>query len=449
MPAMAASTSEPAATSAATAPQSREKLTELSTAAALQYSLKNYTNASDLYGQALEIQAELNGDMAPENAELLFAYGRTLYKLAVAKSDVLGGRVAQEDKKKPKAGRKAKADPGEGSSAQAGANGAKQEEPNEETVASKPYFQLTGDENFTDSEDEEDEEGQGEEEQDDFGDAYEILDLARVLYTKQLESPKAEGSADKGKGKSEETPESKHIKERLADIYNYLAEISLENERFDDAVSDSRSALDLTLEVYPFEHQYVAEAYFKISLALEFASVTQIREATEGEKTQEAEVDMAKRKEAAEHMERAIASLEARLRKEEANLQTAPDDKKKEKEAQVTDVNDMLEEMRQRLVDLQADPTKQAFDPMQGIDPSVMSGLLGSIIGADPAAQKAKLEEATKTANDVTGLVRTKKKEKAPAAASSSATGSGSGKRKLEVEGDGMNGKRAKTEEMQ
>lgn len=85
------------------------------------------------------------------------------------------------------------------------------------------------------------------------------------------------------------------------------------------------------------------------------------------------------------------------------------------------------------------------------MDQTVFQGLLGGLLGADAATQKAKLAEATQAANDISGLVKTKKKEKAPApapAASASAEASGS-KRKLEVEEDGMNGKRAKTEEMQ
>ena len=80
------------------------------------------------------------------------------------------------------------------------------------------------------------------------------------------------------------------------------------------------------------------------------------------------------------------------------------------------------------------------------IDPSVMQGLLGSIFTADSATQKAKLEEATKTANDITGLVKVKRKEKAPATPATSSH-AGSSKRKLEVEED-TTGKRAKTEEI-
>ena len=64
--------------------------------------------------------------------------------------------------------------------------------------------------------------------------AFEILDLARVLFTKRLEASHSE--KEDGKGKEVETsdgdsPIVKHIKERLADTHDLLAEISLENER--------------------------------------------------------------------------------------------------------------------------------------------------------------------------------------------------------------------------
>lgn len=56
-----------------------------------------------------------------------------------------------------------------------------------------------------------------------------MLDLARVLYTKKMEEP----DAIEGKGKSpEDTPMMKHIKERLGETHDLLAEISLENERY-------------------------------------------------------------------------------------------------------------------------------------------------------------------------------------------------------------------------
>lgn len=84
---------------------------------------------------------------------------------------------------------------------------------------------------------------------------------------------------------------------------------------------------------------------------------------------------------------------------------------------------------------------------MDSIDPDVFQGILGGLLGADAATQKAKLAEATSSANDISGLVKTRKKEKSSTIPSTSAD-TGSGKRKLEVNEESANGKRAKTEEI-
>ncbi|KAF2734746.1 hypothetical protein EJ04DRAFT_512310 [Polyplosphaeria fusca] len=435
----------------------KEKLDELVKSASLQYSLKNFAAAAEFYSQATEVQGQLNGEMAPENAELLYYYGRALYKVAIATSDVLGNKVAKEEKKKSKVEKAIKAEAAaEGSST--GANGSKSEK--QDTVESKPYFQLTGDENWTDSEDEEDAdapeaaaEGQ-DEEQDDFGNAFEAFDIARVLYTKQLETLESDGT-DKGKAKAELSAQGKLVRERLADCYNYLVDISFENENFHAAIPDARSSLAIQLEYLHESHEYVTEAYFKLSLALEFASMSKLRTEqanmevgdSETAKEPEGEIDYELRKEAAVQMEQAISSLESRIKKEESELPNLPEDKKKAGEANIKDSKEMLEDMKTRLTDLRADP-KQEFDPAQSIDASVFQGLLGGIIGADPSQQKAVLDEASKSANDISGLVRTKKKEKAPAATAETSSEASGSKRKLEVEDDGENGKRAKTEEI-
>jgi HAT1-interacting factor 1 len=55
-----------------------------------------------------------------------------------------------------------------------------------------------------------------------------------VLFGKRLEAAEEEDTNDKGKEVTENgvTPSVKHIKERLADTHDLLAEISLENERY-------------------------------------------------------------------------------------------------------------------------------------------------------------------------------------------------------------------------
>ena len=140
-------------------------LADLCAKGTAQYAHKNFEEAADLYARASELQAELNGEMSPENAEILFLYGRSLFKVGQSKSDVLGGRAAGE-KKKPNGAAKPKKTPKEDPKSEL-------EKVTEEGVGiiaeqnggtvradgdadtKKPLFQFTGDENFEDSEDDE------------------------------------------------------------------------------------------------------------------------------------------------------------------------------------------------------------------------------------------------------------------------------------------------------
>jgi hypothetical protein len=139
-------------------------LADLCAKGTAQYARRNYDEASDLFARASELQAELNGEMSPENAEILFLYGRSLFKVGQSKSDVLGGRAGGE-KKKPNGA--AKARKGESEEDNSELDKITQEgvaiiaEQNgsglgtEEDGVKKPLFQFTGDENFDDSDENE------------------------------------------------------------------------------------------------------------------------------------------------------------------------------------------------------------------------------------------------------------------------------------------------------
>lgn len=247
-------------------------LADLAARASHHYAQKHYDDAAEIYAQAAEMQAEMNGEMSPDNAEILFLYGRSLFKVGQAKSDVLGGRAPAVDKegekrKRKNAGakRKAKAEAAAATAVasasavekelaaaeeekvvqKVAARAAKEGEQGgkKELEGKKQMFQFTGDEDWDDScgEDEDDAAGgegeEDDEEDDDLATAFEILDLARVLLRKKLDDKLGALEASEGKGKEvasggTEDAEARHIKERLADTHDLLMEISLENERY-------------------------------------------------------------------------------------------------------------------------------------------------------------------------------------------------------------------------
>jgi HAT1-interacting factor 1 len=447
-----AETTEPT-TMEPTPAQLQAQLEQLKASATQQYSLKNYSAAAEFYSEAAEVQDKVNGEMSPDNSDLLYQYGRCLYHLGVSKSDVLGGKVAGNNNgsEEPKRKKRKTAAPAAESSA-AGADktiadalnngeqklvGVEEEKEEEEdgkaeptaASSSKPFFQITGDENWTDSEEEEEDDGEDagegeeeDEEDDDFAIAYEILDVARVLLGRKLESLDAS------------SPEARQVKERLADTHDLQAEIKLENEQFADAVTDAKAALSFKLQLYPQESGMIAEAHYKLAIALDFASlpVTSAEDeeqndtATSSAPKEEPKVNEEMRAEAATEMEKAIASCMLRIQATEASG-------KPQAASTIADIKSMISEMKNRLVDLrnpsQSMTTAGPADVPDGADP--LRGVLGAMLGASKAEQAKKIQEATSQANDLSGLVKKRKAK----VVEDGTTGEGKGK-KAKVEED-------------
>lgn len=104
-----------------------------------------------------------------------------------------------------------------------------------------------------------------------------------------------------------------------------------------------------------------------------------------------------------------------------------------------------LVELRQPPVSLN-DPT--GTGAVDGVNP--LSGILGSILGESAEAQKERLDEAAKGANDLTNLVRRKKPGHEDTGAGTTETSAtSSSKRKLDAADepeDVSRGKKAKSE---
>lgn len=102
-------------------------------------------------------------------------------------------------------------------------------------------------------------------------------------------------------------------------------------------------------ELYPPESEVLAEAHFKLSLALEFASVTTTAEETAAG-TGPKPVDEALRQEAADELEKAIASTKLKLDGKEVDLAMlhAPEDNDLTRK-QIAEVKELIADMEQRV----------------------------------------------------------------------------------------------------
>jgi len=95
--------------------------------------------------------------------------------------------------------------------------------------------------------------------------------------------------------------------------------------RFPSAVEDFKAALVLKQQLYPEEHQYITEAHFFLSLALEFASIKPSTTEGEDDEAGEQQVDQAIRDEAARETQAAIDSIKLQIYNKEVELASSAD----------------------------------------------------------------------------------------------------------------------------
>ena len=122
--------------------------------------------------------------------------------------------------------------------------------------------------------------------------------------------------------------------------------------RFPGAVVDFKSSLVLKQELHPQDSEIIAEAHFKLSLALEFASITRTQEDGEGSKGAEDEthVDQGMRDEAVKELKAAIRSTKLKLQNKEVELASSnfPEDNDVTR-AQIADVKEIVADMEGRV----------------------------------------------------------------------------------------------------
>ncbi|KAF8637646.1 hypothetical protein AX17_002714 [Amanita inopinata Kibby_2008] len=232
------------------------------------FALKKFEQAVEHYAMALELVTKKHGESAPETADLYFAYGKSLLENAISQSSVLGKEQHETE---------ADDEPAASDSA---------------VTHNGPIISFSGDVEDDEGEadpsvdllehanreieeaEDEAEEDDGVEPEDDFNAAWEVLDLARAIYEKQKD-------------------EDDEVKLKLADTYIALGDVSLETEKFDQAITDYSAGLVLKEELLPISSRHIAEAHYKLSMVLDLTS--------------------GRLSEAISHAEKALESVESRI----------------------------------------------------------------------------------------------------------------------------------------
>ncbi|KAF8745451.1 hypothetical protein AX14_008884 [Amanita brunnescens Koide BX004] len=232
------------------------------------FALRKYEQAAEHYATALEMVTREHGDSAPEAADLYFSYGKALLENAIAQTSVLGNKEQPETE-------------------------ADEEPPVSGTSSNAPILSFSGDADEGDGEEDpavdllahankeiEDAERDAEEPcedgepEDDFNAAWEVLEMARSIYEGQKE-------------------DDDDVKLKLADTYVALGDVSLETEKFDQAINDYSQGLELKEELLPISSRHIAEVHYKLSMVLDLTS--------------------GRLSDAISHVEKALESVESRM----------------------------------------------------------------------------------------------------------------------------------------
>ncbi|ETW78788.1 hypothetical protein HETIRDRAFT_410739 [Heterobasidion irregulare TC 32-1] len=357
------------------------------------FALKKYEHAVDHYATALELMTTKHGEDAPEMADVYFAYGKALLENAIAQSSVLGKEQTEEGPDGTEA---------EDAAAKKGAILSFSGDAEDVEDAAVDLFAEASRAVAEEEREEEEEEGaEGAEPEDDFNAAWEVLDLARTIYDRQKD-------------------EDEEVRLKLADTYITLGDVSLETEKFEQAITDYTAALSLKTDLLPLSSRQIAEAHYKLSMVLDLTS--------------------GRLADAIMHAQRALESVDARLSElkegltgtlKPAEVPTPAEDVKVDTkgkgkatgaklvrddlvqnmsraqiEAEVKDLSELREDLALKVDELKSSPNdSHASAPelaARALDEELRAGLTGaSLAGTKPLP-----------VNDLTTMV--KKKKKAP-----------------------------------
>ncbi|PIL25256.1 hypothetical protein GSI_13145 [Ganoderma sinense ZZ0214-1] len=375
------------------------------------FALKKYEQAVEHYASALELATKQHGEKAAETADLYFAYGKALLENAIAQSGVLGKRDNED------------ASDDNDDAANSGAFLSFSGDAEDEAVDLFAEAQKAVEEadSAAQQEEEEEEEDDEAEPEDDFNAAWEVLDLARAIYEKQ--------------------DQSDEVKLKLAEVFVTLGDVSLETEKFDQAITDYTAGLALKTDLLPLSSRQIAEAHYKLSIVLDLTS--------------------GRLGDSITHAERALDSVEARL----AELRTAlsgqglvqpdPSDQKADAqgkgkgkatgpallgddaivhmtkgqmEAEEKELQGLREDLALKVEELKTSPN----EPTESA-PALVAKALDQELNVPSAASATKQSEV----HDLTGLVKKKKKNpEADGEPPAAAVSNGTAKRKAEEEAE-------------
>lgn len=287
---------------------------------------------------ASEFLAAHYGETAFECGETYYYYGKALLELARLESGVLGnldegGENAEED---------------DGEAAQEASPQDSEENGEKEKVSSE-------DTNGNAAKDQEDAKEEGE--PSNLQLSWEMLELAKTIFTKQAESIGIINADDQEKQKLKDD-----IEGRISDTFQTLGELSVENENYPQAIEDLETCLKRRQDMMPDDSRCIAETHYQLGVAQSFNF----------------QFD-----EAVASFDKAIHVLQSRIEKLKAKTESVDPSKAGDatysRENEIKEIDSLIPEIREKVADtkdLKAEAYKKLSDKRL-VEEGIKEGILG------------------------------------------------------------------------
>ncbi|RHZ78173.1 hypothetical protein Glove_167g57 [Diversispora epigaea] len=339
--------------------------------------LQDFATAADKFSIVSELVGKFYGLESEEYAEALYNYGHSLLENFRIQNTALGPQAIPQEPST--------------------------ETPSENVQANSSYFVFEGDDDSDNQIDDSDNQVDGSleqsgEEPDDLKLAWEILEYSRDIYS-QLSTESA--------------------KINLGEVYIKLGDISLENEKFDQAAIDYSEGLKIKKETLSEDNRQIAEAYpffitiflfdrlyRKLALALE--SIPDINNQDEAiQNVQKATEVLQKRKEIL------LDQLTAHQERTGKGKQVATaEDPTISIEKEIKDIDELLVEMETKIEDIKTSKLNQEQKEPKSSELALKEyvKLLSTSNLSELTSEEANisLSSVVNRVNDVTSLIKRK-----------------------------------------
>ncbi|XP_060078152.1 protein HGV2-like isoform X2 [Ylistrum balloti] len=371
--------------------------------------------AVNQFQEACKVLSKSYGETAKECAEAYYQYGRALLDLARMETGVLGnalqGVPEEEDGEKSADEQFEKGDMEGESSSTKNSTEDEEEEGTEEEGTEEDEDESEAVDTAEEGDNSQEEGSQGEKEGEENADdvsnlqlAWEMLELAKVIYLKD---------------------EDKEAKLKASDAYLKLGEVSLETEQYAQSISDFTECLNIQKSVLDPDDRSLAETYYQLGLAYSF------------NKEYDESIDSFRA--AVKVMESKIDSLQKRLDDDKfpPPKEGSFDDPKKLAEQEINDLKEILPDIRGKVEEVIEE--RRQIEELKKMAKEGMSVITESL-GLQKPEEKSK-DEPKKPVSDISHLIRRKRKpdeEEEPVEPKKSRQENGSGDAPPKV--NGVNG---------